>query len=161
MPELVPQDGNTLENSRDGLVRFITERRPHGSLRNSVTVVFDGSEEVCGLPVPGEVRIYFSRGESADELIKRLLDEAANPRETVLVSDDRDLQYYARGCAAEVWSVERFVAQGRKATAPAQRPGASGSQPEGKVISEVFREKVNRELEKRWCGRGDRPAKPS
>lgn len=155
VPELVPQAGKLLEDSRDGLIRFIVEQRPHGSLRNSITVVFDGSESVCALPVPGEVRVLFSRGETADDLIKRLIEESANPREMVLVSDDRDLQFHARAHAVDVWGVERFVLQGLKDTPMAREKKArrAASKTEGKVISEVFKDRVNRELERIWCRR--------
>jgi predicted RNA-binding protein with PIN domain len=140
MPELAPQAeefaGRTLEEGRDGLVRFIAGRRPHGSLRNAVTVVFDGSMDVCSLNVPGEVKVIFSKGESADDLIKRLIEESLNPREIVLVSE--------------------FLAQGDKNTSAHRKPrGASGKSSDGKVIPEVFKARVNRELEKTWLRPGE------
>lgn len=159
MPELVPQAGKSLADSRDGLVRFILDRRPHGSLRNVITVVFDGSEDVCSWPVLGEVKILFSKGETADDLIKRLIGEAPNPREVILVSDDRDLQYYAKAYAVSVWSVAQFVAQGFKETPAALKlraRGGSEKKLDGKVISEVFKDRVNRELEQAWLGKRDK-----
>ena len=91
-----------LEDGRDRLIRFIDEHRPHGSLRNSITVVFDGSEAVCSWPVFGEVKVLFSKGETADDLIKHLIEGASDPHAVILVSDDRDLQHFAKAYAAEV-----------------------------------------------------------
>lgn len=144
MPELVEK---SLEDGRAGLLRFISQGRPQGSPRNSVIVVFDGSEDVWSLPSEGETRVLFSKGESADDLIKRLIEEAANPREIVLVSDDRDLVKFAGAQGAEVWTVADFLRQGRKRALPAT---AQGKATDGKVISEVFRARVDREFERIW-----------
>jgi predicted RNA-binding protein with PIN domain len=147
---------SSLEAEREALVRFIEERRPQGSSRNSVTVVFDGSEDVCGWPaMGGTVRVLFSRGESADDLIKRLIEQDAGVKEAVLVSDDMELVRFARHSGAQAWSVAMFAARGRKnapGARPAVRPG--GERPEGKVISGALESRVNRELEALWLRRG-------
>jgi hypothetical protein len=144
MPELLEK---TLEDGRAGLLRFISEGRPQGSSRNSVTVVFDGSEDVWSIPSGAETRVLFSKGESADDLIKRLIEEAAKPRELVLVSDDRELVRFAGAYGAEVWTVVHFLRQGRKRSTP--RP-VQAKTADGKVISEVFRARVDREFERIW-----------
>ncbi len=144
MPELLEK---SLEDGRAGLLQFISQKRPQGSSRNSVTVVFDGSEDVWSIPTPGETRVLFSKGESADDLLKRLIEEAANPREIVLVSDDRELVKFAGAHGADVWTVAEFLHQGRKG--PSSRT-ARGKAEEGKVISEAFRVRVDREFERIW-----------
>lgn len=61
--------------------------------RAEVTVVFDGAEAVHGLPpAPRGVRVLFSRkGETADELIRRLVRAEPAGRPIVVVSSDREV----------------------------------------------------------------------
>jgi predicted RNA-binding protein with PIN domain len=58
-----------------------------------VTIVFDGAERVHGLPpAPRGVRVLFSRkGETADELIRRLVRAEPAGRPVVVVSSDREV----------------------------------------------------------------------
>lgn len=60
---------------------------------DEVTVVFDGAERVHGLPPhPRNVRVLFSRkGETADELIRRLVRAEPPGRPLVVVSSDREV----------------------------------------------------------------------
>lgn len=60
---------------------------------DEVTVVFDGAERVHGLPpAPRGVRVLFSRkGETADELIRRLVGAEPSGRPVVVVSSDREV----------------------------------------------------------------------
>ncbi len=60
---------------------------------DEVTVVFDGAERVHGLPpTPRGVRVLFSRkGETADELIRRLVRAEPPGRPVVVVSSDREV----------------------------------------------------------------------
>ncbi|WP_025617221.1 NYN domain-containing protein [Salinispora cortesiana] len=60
---------------------------------DEVTVVFDGAERMHGLPPsPRGVRVLFSRkGETADELIRRLVRAEPTGRPVVVVSADREV----------------------------------------------------------------------
>ncbi|MFD2763276.1 NYN domain-containing protein [Micromonospora eburnea] len=60
---------------------------------DEVTVVFDGAERIHGLPPsPRGVRVLFSRkGETADELIRRLVRAEPPGRPVVVVSSDREV----------------------------------------------------------------------
>jgi predicted RNA-binding protein with PIN domain len=58
-----------------------------------VTVVFDGAERVVGIPSPPRgVRVLFSRkGETADEVIRRLVRAEPPGRPIVVVSSDKEV----------------------------------------------------------------------
>jgi predicted RNA-binding protein with PIN domain len=58
-----------------------------------VTVAFDGAERVVGLPpAPRGVRVLFSRkGQTADELIRRLVRAEPAGRPVVVISSDREV----------------------------------------------------------------------
>jgi predicted RNA-binding protein with PIN domain len=61
--------------------------------RAEVTVVFDGAERMVGLPpAPRGVRVLFSRkGETADELIRRLVRAEPAGRPVIVISSDREV----------------------------------------------------------------------
>lgn len=147
MPTLAER---TLEDARTGLINFLDAQRPQGSTRNPVTVVFDGRDDIFWPEPPGEIRVLFSRGESADELIKRLIEDASAPRTFVLVSNDRQLQQHARQHEAGIMPVEDFIARGASCRRAAVARKSASAGEEGKVISEVFRARVNREFEGLW-----------
>jgi predicted RNA-binding protein with PIN domain len=144
-----------LEEGRKALVRFIQDNRPQGSSRNSATIVFDGREDVFSLDAPKEVRVIFSKGESADEAIKRIVQESPTPRDIVLVTEDRDLGYFCRSFGAEIWTIAQLMSQAKKSgeklrSGVARRPRKPGEPTENKVIGKVFEDKVNREMTKIW-----------
>ncbi|MET7750973.1 NYN domain-containing protein [Micromonospora sp. NPDC005367] len=60
---------------------------------DEVTVVFDGAERIPGLPpTPRGVRVLFSRkGETADDLIRRLVRAEPPGRPVVVISSDREV----------------------------------------------------------------------
>ena len=150
MPRLAER---SLEDGRRGLLRFIQENRPQGSDRNTVTVVFDGREDVCGGGVAtGDVRVVFSKGEIADDVIRRAVSESSRPQDITLVTDDRDLLCACRACGAGIWSVAQFVAEAHK-KGERRRTGVTPSRSpktENKTIGKVFEDKVNRELSDIW-----------
>jgi predicted RNA-binding protein with PIN domain len=81
----------SLEQQRNRLVRGLGGIAAQSGAE--VTVVFDGAERVHGLPpAPRGVRVLFSRkGETADELIRRLVRAEPSGRPIVVVSSDREV----------------------------------------------------------------------
>jgi predicted RNA-binding protein with PIN domain len=61
--------------------------------RAEITAVFDGAERVVGLPpTPRGVRVLFSpKGETADELIRRLVRAEPAGRPIIVISTDREV----------------------------------------------------------------------
>jgi predicted RNA-binding protein with PIN domain len=81
----------SLEQQRSRLVNGIGALA--AQTRAEVTVVFDGAERVVGLPpAPRGVRVLFSRkGETADELIRRLVRAEPAGRPIVVISSDKEV----------------------------------------------------------------------
>ncbi len=129
-----------LRDRREKLLRFIEDRRPQGSASHRVTVVFDGRLDVSSPGWPGPTRVIFSPGKDADKVIKDLVDDLANPRDAVVVTDDRAIQRWVRGVGARILSVRDFLAAG--ADAP-KRPSA------GRISSEDVNA-ITRELWGLW-----------
>lgn len=142
-----------LEDGRAGLIRFIRERRPHGSDRNDITVVFDGQEDVIGSAEPlTDVRVVFSRGMSADDHIREYVEQASDPQDIICVTDDRELALACRHRGARIWSVDEFVSKGYKEETTAVRRSADMRRREGdgKVIPDTAARKIDQELEALW-----------
>lgn len=120
-----------MERAREYLVSFCKVFAPI-----EVIVVFDGREEVhYGLP--GAV---FTKGESADDYIRRWLRKSAKPGEVVVVTEDREIRGTAGSLGARVMSPREFV-KGPKRLVSRK----SGGQPTGKQVAEI-----NRELMEEW-----------
>ena len=122
--------------------------RPQGSSQNSLTVVFDGKEEFFGSQAQGSVKVIFSQGQSADDLIKKIVEQSAIKKTWVIVSDDKEIRFYVRALGANVLTVREFTRTlSGKSKQSRQRP--SQGEP-GKYISLTQEARINQELERLW-----------
>ncbi len=108
LKQMAPLRDLPLEDGRRGLLRWIGDSRPQGSVNNQVTVVFDGTEDDLRC-WQGEIRVIFSDGCSADDKIKRMVEEMPAKKNCVVVTDDKDIFLYARSLGARVMSVAVFT----------------------------------------------------
>ena len=145
----------SLEDGRQAFVAFIERNRPQGSLSNQVTVVFDGKPGMYGFPVAREIRVIFTEYESADDLIKRRVEESKNKKNIVVVTDDRALLLYVRGCGASVMSCGDFFK--RAGSAKMSGKGKGSSSGTSKVITSTFEHAVNQEFENIWLKKKTKP----
>lgn len=137
-----------LEDQRRQLVQWLELYRPHGSPRNTVTVVFDGRSDIWGAAgTSGEIQIIFAQNESADARLIRMVEESSARKSTVVVSDDRAVQYAVRALGARVSGVRAFWVK-TKLTPVSTSPEA------GKHISNTLEHKITSELAKIWLGKG-------
>ncbi len=131
-----------LEEGRKGLLKWIDQARPQGSLNNQVTVVFDGHPDYSGGNFQNDIRVMFSDGCSADDQIKLMVEEDPARKNCVVVSDDKDVFLYARSLGARVMSVKAFTSK-PKGRVLRQETG-------GKYISLSRQEKINKEFTDIW-----------
>jgi predicted RNA-binding protein with PIN domain len=130
-----------LRDQRDKLLAFIEQKRPHGSLRNRITVVFDGQPDVSSPPYQGNIEVVFSEGPSADTIIKRRADAAARPRDVVVVTNDKAVRRWAAGAKTRLMSCEEFLAAGERPS-PRSNPAAA--------MDPADVEDINDELKRLW-----------
>lgn len=156
IPDLAIQ---RLEEQRYRFVRMIEVSSPQGSLRNEVTVVFDGRPDVIGGMRSSVAKIIFSRGESADNKIKKIVTRSSNKKNIVVVTDDRDIQYSVRAMGAKVIGVQEFLLKMNLSKAGIKRGrgnkgrgGAGGS----KYISKSREARITLEFKKIWLNREQR-----
>jgi len=87
--------------------------------------------------------VIFSRRESADERIKRLIELIPDPKNVVVVSDDKEIRFFAKSCKAKAESAEDFLSfQDKLLRARSAIPEAE--------ISYAQMHKINEELRKLW-----------
>lgn len=101
--------GGKLEDERKKLIQYLSINRPQGSANNKVTVVFDSRDMLSPTERVAGIEIRFSRGKSADDAIVDLIDEHPNPKQVVLVTNDRGLKQRVQGTGAKSIGVSEFL----------------------------------------------------
>lgn len=132
----------SLEAEREHLVRQV--RRALGS---RVLVVFDGQHGVGGR---GEAGVVYTRGETADEYIRRYVARSDRPQDIVVVTRDRPLQNSVKHFGARVMDPARFLQEIRRAPAGSETPETRGE----KALKPQEVSRINRELLDLWSSEG-------
>ncbi|TAN60438.1 hypothetical protein EPN16_05385 [bacterium] len=136
-------DKTNLEDSRKALISLLSIYQPQGSKRNRVTVVYDGREgSFSASGSSSSVGIIFAQGESADDKIKRMVEKSENPRNVVVVTNDREIRSFVRQRGAQVITVEDFLAK-------CDRLKPKGKS-EDKIIGPLEAAEINEEMKKIW-----------
>ena len=139
-----------LKEARDSFLKFIQINKIAGSVRNKITVVFDGknnyafsSSSRVQLSRESVIDIVFSKSITADEQIIEIIKLIKNPRNVVLVSDDKQLRISGRSYGAQLMSVADFLKRGRQDKTKVCDSGKCG-------LSAHQARKITQELEKIW-----------
>ncbi|MBF0384939.1 MAG: NYN domain-containing protein [Candidatus Omnitrophica bacterium] len=133
-------DEGSLEERRKALMRYIEVTRPQGSPSNKVTIVFDGRDDVYSFEQGSAVKVIFTKGNSADDKIKDMVEESRSRGSTVVVSDDREIQSAVRAMGASFISVREFFNKGRK----------TKKNQQGKNIPKALEMKITQEFKDIW-----------
>jgi predicted RNA-binding protein with PIN domain len=115
-----------------------------GSAKNKITLVFDG------WPPPSRaarsehagMEIVFSLDATADARIRSMLEKAANVKTTVVVSDDREIKFFASSAGARYLSIEEFLKDNQ------QKPKNEEAVKPELTYTQML--EINRELAKKW-----------
>ena len=143
-PKFIKNISKEPSDSRVSLVRLIGSRNLCGSANNLVWVIFDGyPDQSLENLEKGRLRIIFSRGESADNKIRKILELTDNPKNTVVVSDDKEVSSFARLMRARPVSVEGFIKEDAAS-------GKRGTASDGPKVSCSQMHKINEELKRVW-----------
>ena len=104
-----PLADQNIDDGRTTLIRLIESFRPQGSLNNQVTVVFDGRPGRSLPPESPEVRVIFTYDESADDKIKRMVQDSSARRTMIVVTDDREIRFFVKSLGAQVLGSAEFL----------------------------------------------------
>ncbi len=134
------------KDQRTALLEFIKSNKLTGSPNNRAAVVFDGYPD--GSLSQGDfkgINVIFSRRDSADDRIRGILERSGGSAGVVVVSNDKEVRFFARSMGAAVLTVEDFVEKGQKSRPPGQQP----LKPE---LTHIQMHRINTELRKLWLG---------
>lgn len=122
-----PPGPRSLERSRLDFQEWV--RKAHGPRVSNVTVVFDGQfRQRPNREVENDhgLRVQFSAGMPADDLIATLIQRERQPQRLTVVSNDRRVQEAARRRQCTVWSCDDYVGwvldQGLQPPRPPREP---------------------------------------
>ncbi len=101
----------SLERARRAFLEMVKKFSRKNHTYGAIMVVFDGKGDIDSHPDrDGSASVIFStRGESADEVIRRLLEKYAVGRRISVVSDDNYVTNHARAYGADVIACSDFL----------------------------------------------------
>ncbi len=126
-----------LHSARSHLIAFVRSYLPA-----KVIIVFDGREDFPQIEIEG---VVFTRGESADEYIKRFVRNHPNPSQVTVVSNDRSIQGFARSMGARVMGINEFLARRKRGKKGQKKYPQSGFKVSPREMKEI-----TDELKKEW-----------
>jgi predicted RNA-binding protein with PIN domain len=95
------------QSSREKLVFIVDNFFTSKNIK--VLLFFDGYEN---LSIPSSrSKIIYSRNKTADDLIKKQIENSKNPRNVILVSSDNNLVQFARVCGCSIFTSEKFAGE--------------------------------------------------
>lgn len=137
--------GKRLCNQREGLIRLLEMAQAQNKQLKDLTVVFDGKSEISAPQINSSVKVIFSRDGCADKKIKEMLERSSFTRDIGVVSDDREVRFYAGSGGAKKISVQQFFT---KIVSTSQRQ-------HNFKLDEQQAKRINQELEKIWLKNTD------
>ncbi|PIQ90697.1 MAG: hypothetical protein COV71_03235 [Candidatus Omnitrophica bacterium CG11_big_fil_rev_8_21_14_0_20_41_12] len=134
-------------NIQQCLANFVRFNKLSGSKNNKVILVFDGYPK-SGEQIPEESNLtcVFSKKRQADDLIKEIIENSLQPRNIIVVTDDKEVQVVSRLLHARVSSIAEFIGakDDKRAT------GEEFLDTVDPKISYSAMQKINAELTKKW-----------
>jgi predicted RNA-binding protein with PIN domain len=130
------------QDQRAALCDLLIVWKRQGNFSGSISVVFDSKKTVYGVneaSIPGVRCIYARDGRSADDQIVAMVQNSAQAKGTIVISDD---QFLAKRCRAQGARVEPVGYLLKP------RPGRAGGND--KNINPAMVKEINDKLKKEW-----------
>ena len=135
---------NGVKDPQRALLDFIKNRRLGRNSKSKITVVFDGYPKVAAQKLDEtDIDVVFSKEETADARIKMMVEASKNPKNIVVVSDDREIKLFIKSIGASSIGVEEFINPEEKS----QRKKEDLIKPE---LNYSQISKINQELKALW-----------
>ncbi|MBI5207444.1 MAG: NYN domain-containing protein [Candidatus Firestonebacteria bacterium] len=113
--------------------------------KNETTVVFDGYNDFKNPVISYDIKIIFSESETADEIIKQIVENSKKPQDIYVVTDDREIKGFIRIMGAKHISIKEFA----ESVFPRQQSSINSLDTE-KNIDTSDAIKITKELDKIW-----------
>jgi len=100
----------SLQEERNHFLHFLNNFKSKISPNNKITVVFDGKADIYSpRNLKLDLEVLFSKGQDADSLIKRIVDEITRPGSFVVVTDDKAIINYIKSKGLKHKSTSWFL----------------------------------------------------
>ena len=133
-----------IKDPQRALLEFIKNRKFGRNSQSKITVVFDGYPKVSAQNLTEtDIDVIFSREETADARIKIMVEASKNPKNIVVVSDDREIIFFVKSVGARFIGVKEFINPEEKP----QRKKEDLIKPE---LNYTQINKINQELKALW-----------
>lgn len=135
---------DSIRSARRHLVEAIAENRPQGSVRNTITVFFDGQPGVSS-PPEKKVKVVYTSGAEADDYIEREVLKSPRPAEMVAVTNDKLLRKKVKAAGGRYMALDEFI--------PRLFPPHKKKEPFTESgITPSLQNKITGDLKKKWGG---------
>ncbi len=125
----------------------LSQDRLCGSPRNKITVVFDGYRDRSFENRDSDIHVVFSENVTADQKIKKLIEGSANPKNIIVVTDDKEIKLFARLFKCKAMGVAEFIPEKAKMD-------KSEKEPLKAELTYSQRQKINEEFRRLWLKEG-------
>ncbi len=144
-----------LQDARDAFLARIKAQNLQGSAKNSVTVVFDGQMDTNRQCYSPAIEVVYTGGETADEWIKRFVEDCQRPKNLVVVTDDKEIRCFVKSLGASIMGARAFL-EGKDVFRRQLGfvPKSQKVQNEKKEISSVLEHKITSEMRRVWLKGG-------
>jgi predicted RNA-binding protein with PIN domain len=150
-PQFIPENRRAIKDPRISLLELIKYKRLCGSPKNRVSVVFDGYPKIQDSAIgDANIKVVYSGGDSADTKIKTMLENSRNIKNTVVVSDDKEIKFFAKSLGAKIKATEEFIKPKTKSLGVDNRKKQPRDEFFDYELTYTQRSKINEELRKIW-----------
>ena len=132
-----------LNQTREGFLQFIKNSQLFGSMRNKISIVFDGAIGVTAKSKKSytPIKVFFSKDRTADERIVNMVKQEKHPKSVFVITDDRELKEKVSLLGCSTMSVQEFFKTNTKKE-ETEKEKRDPSSSEAKTITE--------EMKKEW-----------
>jgi len=127
------------------LLEFIRVKRLLGSSKNRAIVVFDGYPPA--LDFKGKefnIGVLFTKKETADEKIRKIVEASGNPKNIVVVSNDKEIRFTVKSAGAQCIGIEELIGTKEKSKACQEKELLKQELSYSQINA------INKELRKIW-----------
>jgi len=134
-----------LKDQRVALLMMLKEKKAYLGKKSKITVVFDGKKDNFDIPYrkDEDVEIIFTHNESADDWIKDKVKSSKEAKDTVVVSDDKEIIFFVKSYVKSYMGVEEFM----------EKFSPSKAKPDDFIKPELSSKEIleiNEELKRIW-----------
>ncbi len=140
----------SLREARESLIRLLVAGNFSGSVRNRLTIVFDGQPGVDHAGASSFIKVVFSSSQSADDLMRDMVEKSAAKKSIYAITDDKALAQSIRALGARTIRVKEFFASAMPSAKTSSRQQRSARSIEEKHISATEASQINDELAGIW-----------